>query len=172
MAKIAKILLCGIASFSLIGCATIIGDSTQLVPISSTPSGATVVIKDETNNELYNGTTPTTVTLKKSDGSYFGGKSYVVIVSKPGYQSQSIPIKASANGWYIGGNFIFGGLIGWLIVDPLNGGMYTLSPDTVSASLKNGETTTHNNTAKDGSISVVLLEDVPQKLLGQMTRIN
>lgn len=61
MAKIAKILLCGIASFSLIGCATIIGDSTQLVPISSTPSGATVVIKDETNNELYNGTTPTTV---------------------------------------------------------------------------------------------------------------
>jgi hypothetical protein len=129
------------------------------------------MVKDEANRELYQGATPTSVTLAKSDGSYFGGKSYSVIVSKAGYQTQTIPVKAGVNGWYIGGNFIFGGLIGWLIVDPLNGGMYTLSPDSVHASLSGGETT-HNNTATDGSISIVLIEDVPQKLLGQMTRIN
>lgn len=171
MAKMTRVFLWSVISFSLIGCATIVGDSAQLVPISSSPSGATVLIKDETNSELYSGATPTTVPLKKSDGSYFGGKSYTVVVSKPGYQTQTIPIKAGVNGWYVGGNFIFGGLIGWLIVDPLNGGMYTLSPGTVHASLSSGETA-HNNTATDGSISIVLIEDVPQMLLDQMNRIN
>lgn len=44
-------------------------------------------------------------------------------------------IKASANGWYIGGNIVFGGLIGWLAVDPFNGGMYTLKPKETNAIL-------------------------------------
>lgn len=43
-------------------------------------------------------------------------------------ETVKLPLKTSVNGWYIGGNFVFGGLIGWLIVDPLNDGMYTISP--------------------------------------------
>jgi hypothetical protein len=93
-----------------------------------------------------------------------------VKISKDGYVDQEIPVKSSPNGWYIGGNFIFGGLIGWFIVDPLNGGMYTLSPEQVSASL--GEKTAHNNTATDKSISIVLLQDVPASLMGKMKKLN
>ena len=152
------------------GCATIVGDKTQLVPISSTPSEANVVITDELGSEIFNGKTPTTVTLQKSDGSYWGGKDYVVKISKDGYMEQEIPVKSSPNGWYIGGNFIFGGLIGWFIVDPLNGAMYTLSPEQVSATL--GAKSAHNNNATDGSISIVLLQDVPASLREQMKKLN
>ena len=123
------------SAFLLGGCATIVGDETQLIPISSTPSDASISITDEKGMEVYKGSTPTTVTLQKSDGSYWGKKSFTVTISKDGYKTQTIPVTANANGWYIGGNIIFGGLIGWFIVDPLNGGMYTLSPEEVSSSL-------------------------------------
>ena len=152
------------------GCATIIGENTQLVPIKSTPSSATITITDEKGTDVFNGKTPTTVTLHKSDGSYWGGKTYNVKITKPGYKTQSIPIKASPNGWYIGGNFIFGGLIGWFAVDPLGGNMYTLSPEAIDASMSNKSA--HNNKATDGSITIVLLEDVPIELRKKMIKIN
>lgn len=157
-------------SFALGGCATIVGDSTQTIPISSTPSEAQILITDEKGMQVFKGSTPTSVTLQKSDGSYWGGKSFTVEITKDGYATQTIPVNASANGWYIGGNIIFGGLIGWFIVDPLNGAMYTLSPDQVSSAL--GGEVGHNNSAADGSISVMLIEDVPESLLSQMTKIN
>lgn len=152
------------------GCATIIGDKTQLLPISSTPSEASIIITDENGSEVFKGITPTTVTLQKSDGSYWGGKDYIVKISKTGYMEQEIPVKSSPNGWYIGGNLIVGGLIGWFIVDPLNGAMHTLSPEQISASLD--EKTTHNNKATNGSISIVLLQDVPPSLQQQMKKLS
>ena len=158
------------SAFLLGGCATIVGDKTQLIPISSNPDLASIVIVDETGAQIFKGTTPTTVTLPKSDGSYWGKKSFTVTITKPGYASQSIPITASANGWYIGGNIIFGGLIGWFIVDPFNGAMYTLSPKQIESEL--GDQTTHNNRATDGSIAIVLLDDVPPELRTQMRRLD
>lgn len=158
------------SSILFTGCATIVGDPDQVLPINSTPDNAHIAITDESGVQVFKGKTPTTVTLQKSDGSYFGGKDYTVQISKPGYESQQIPIRSKVNGWYIGGNFIFGGLIGYLIVDPLNGDMYTLSPEAVSSSL--GQSSAHNNKAKDGSISVILLEDVPQDLLAQLQPLH
>jgi len=154
----------------LSGCATIIGDKTQLMPISSTPSDASIVITDETGAEIFKGLTPTSVTLQKSDGSYFGKKSFTIKISKEGYSSQLIPVTASANGWYIGGNLLFGGLIGYLIVDPFNGAMYTLSPEQVSASL--GDKVAHNNNAEGSSVSIVLLQDIPFSMRDQMKALN
>ena len=151
-------------------CATIVGQPTQMVPISSTPSDAAITIVDEAGTEVFKGTTPTTVTLQKSTGKYWGKKSFTVNIAKAGFQPQAIPVTASANGWYIAGNFFFGGLIGWFIVDPLNGNMYTLSPDAVAASLN--ATTAHNNSATDGSISIVLLQDVPGALRSQMVQVH
>ena len=60
--------------------------------------------------------------------------------------------------------------IGWFIVDPLNGDMYKLSPERIDASL--AASMTHNNSAGDGSIHVVLQKDVPQELRGQLIPIN
>jgi len=50
---------------SVSGCATIMGDPTHTMPISSTPSDASVLITDEKGVEVFKGTTPTTVTLGK-----------------------------------------------------------------------------------------------------------
>lgn len=158
------------AALATTGCATIVGDATHLMPVSSTPSDAAISIVDEKGAEIFKGATPTTVTLKKSDGSYWGKKSYSVKISKPGFETQVIPVTASANGWYIGGNIIFGGLIGWFIVDPLNGHMYSLTPESISATLP--ANATHNNSATNGGISIMLIEDVPAELRGKMVRLN
>jgi len=168
MKKIVCIL--ALATTLLGGCATIMGDKTQLMPISSTPSEASVLITDERGVQLFKGLTPTSVALQKSDGSYWGKKNFTVKISKKGYETQVIPVTAKANGWYIGGNLLFGGLIGWFIVDPYNGAMYTLTPEQISSTLS--EKVAHNNSADDGSISIVLLQDVPASLLHKMKRVN
>lgn len=119
----------------LTGCASIVGDKTQLVQVNSNPPGVEFKIKDEKGNIVSQGTTPQGVMLEKSDGSYFGKKSYQITFQKADYQPVTLPVTANANGWYIGGNIVFGGLIGWLAVDPFNGGMYTLSPKETNAVL-------------------------------------
>lgn len=82
------------ASSLLSGCATIVGDSSQVLPISSSPSLANVLITDEKGNQVFRGTTPTSVSLQKSDGSYFGGKNFTVQIDKEGYSTQLISVKA------------------------------------------------------------------------------
>jgi hypothetical protein len=164
-------MIAGVLAASLLaGCATIVGHPTQAVQITSTPDGASVVITDEKGVEVFKGSTPAMATLQKSDGSYWGGKKYTVVISKDGFKDQTIPMKASANGWYIGGNFILGGLIGWFVVDPLSGSMYTLSPEAIQTTM--GEQTANNNSATDGNIRVVLLADVPALLRAQMVRVR
>ena len=152
------------------GCATIIGNPTQLIPISSTPSDATVMIVDEKGMAVFKGATPTTVTLPKSSGGYWAGKSYTITVSKDGFETQTIPVTSNANGWYIAGNFVFGGLIGWFVVDPFNGHMYTLSPEAISPTLDARKA--HNNRAVDGSVAIMLVDDVPNDLRQKMTRVR
>ena len=155
---------------ALSGCATIVGHPTQDIPIASTPSDATITVVDELGVSVFKGTTPATVTLPKSTGHYFGHKSFKVTIEKDGYRSQTVPISASVNGWYIGGNLVFGGLIGYFVVDPFNGNMYTLTPDAVATSLDTK--TAHDNHATDGSIAVMLIQDVPEELRARMTRVE
>ncbi len=109
-------------------CATIIGEKSQQYAIHSEPEEAIITITDERGIVVEEGKSPINVTLKKSDGSYFGGKTYNVEVSHNGYQPFSFPLITSPNASYILGNIVFGGLIGWLIVDPATGAMYDLSP--------------------------------------------
>jgi hypothetical protein len=158
------------AALALIGCATIVGSPTQTIPIASTPSDAKISIVDEAGAEVFKGATPTSVTLNKSTGSYWGKKSYTVSIAKEGFRTQSIPVTSSANGWYVAGNLEFGGLIGWFIVDPLNGHMYTLAPEKVVTSL--AADAAHNNAAPDGTIAIMLIEDVPASLRASLVRIN
>ncbi|MDC9620828.1 hypothetical protein PSI22_04095 [Xenorhabdus sp. XENO-7] len=133
MNKICTLLLSAVMLCS--GCATIIGEKNQLIEVNSQPSGAEFSIKDETGKVVAHGNTPQNVMLEKSNGRYFGKKSYQITFAKEHLKSVTLPLVAKPNGWYIGGNFVFGGLIGWLIVDPLNGGMYTLHPKIANAVL-------------------------------------
>lgn len=155
-----------IATVSLMtGCASIVGEKEQTVTINSSPSNADVLITDERSMEVHSDTTPTTVQLRKADGSYFGGKTYTVEISKDGYENRTMMINSTPNGWYVGGNLIFGGLIGWLIVDPLTGAMYNLSPDNINASLGESVATTADG---ESEITLVLVEDVPAQMRDKM----
>lgn len=130
-------LFLGTLSLLITGCATIMtGGGAQSINVESNPSEAEVTIIDLYNNEtVTTGNTPVAVTLKKSQG-YFKKGRYKMIIEKDGYSPEEILIEGTANGWYVAGNILVGGLIGWLIVDPASGAMYTLSPKGVSTDLK------------------------------------
>ena len=117
------------AAWMLSGCATIVGSETQDVTLQTQPPGVKFVVQDETGRAVAEGFTPKTVTLAKSTGNYFGKKKYRVMLERPGYVPQTLPLKESANLWYLLGNIPLLGFPGWLLVDPFYGGMYKIEPE-------------------------------------------
>lgn len=110
-------------------CASIVdGGPTKPVTIKSSPSGQRFVVQDEAGKVVQRGKTPSVINLPRSDGSYFGAVRYKVSLEG---SSETKTVKSSPSMMYLGGNIFVGGLIGWLIVDPLNGAMYTLKPEEV-----------------------------------------
>ena len=99
-------------------------DSKEVVTVNSSPTSAQIAIADQSGVEIYRGTTPATVTLDASAG-YFDGQKYTITFSKDGYHPTTVQVDSRINGWYVG-NIVFGGFIGWLIVDPLTGAMWAL----------------------------------------------
>lgn len=149
----------------LLGCATIIKGSDQKVGFQSTPSGAKVSVFDINGQLVADGTTPVTIPLKKG-ASYFQAAKYRIVFEAPGRQKKEIWLSGSLEGgWYIAGNFLVGGLIGWLIVDPLSGAMWTLSPSNVSATLDTGVSKT------DGGLRVLLAEQLSPAILARATPV-
>jgi len=150
----------------LSGCASIVSDTQENISINSSPDNAEVKIKDQSGRVVQSGNTPMTVNLDTSAG-YFDGEEYTLVFDKEGYQSRTLDVSARPSGWYIGGNLLFGGLIGWLIVDPATGAMWTLSPEEVNANLPESAVS-----MSEDSVKVVLLKDVPSKLKDDMNQIN
>lgn len=126
-----RLLLALASAWLLSGCASIVGDQSQDVAIQTWPQGVRFVVQDETGRAVAEGITPKTVSLLKSDGSYFGKKKYTLQLERDGYVPQTIPLEERANLWYLLGNIPLGGIPGWLIVDPFNGGMYNIHPERV-----------------------------------------
>jgi hypothetical protein len=116
------------------GCASIVDSGNESLQVASNPPGAKASITNsDTKKVVHEGTTPFTVSLDRNDG-YFDGADYIVTVTKEGFEPQSFVVASGINGWYFG-NLLFGGLIGFLIVDPATGSMYTLKPDEIDANL-------------------------------------
>ena len=117
------------------GCASIIKGSDQSVSFKSEPAEARLVITDvRQGRDIHVGTTPFTTSLKRGAG-YFKKSKYKVTIEKPGYRKEEVSLEGSPGGWYLAGNLVFGGLIGYLIVDPLTGAMWTLDPEDVMVTL-------------------------------------
>lgn len=154
----------GIAVLS--GCASIIKGSSQDISIRSTPTDASVRVVDEGGDQIFSGRTPASVTLTKKKG-YFSGKTYTVTIEQAGYDPVEVAVKPRASGWYVGGNIVFGGLIGWFIVDPLTGAMWTYEPEAIDQTL--GEQVSFDGTSQ---VSVVLLEQVPLEIRDKMVPVN
>ena len=107
---------------ALLGCATIMHQTTQEVGISSTPTKAKVTVDSQVQGE-----TPVVVELKRKN-------SHIVRLELEGYEPFEATFTRKVSGW-VWGNLLFGGLIG-LAVDAMSGGLYKLSPEQLAAELK------------------------------------
>ncbi len=99
---------------------------------------------------------------------YFKAERYTVHIAKDGYHTRDITVEGAVNGWYFG-NIIFGGLIGLLAVDPATGAMYTLKPKAVETTL---DALKVSRNGSEQTLTVILVEDVPEQLVGQLIPIN
>lgn len=156
MKRFAKVVLLAGITASVMGCASIVNGGRQPVNINSTPSGASIEIVDRNDRVVYEGTTPTTVRLQRGDG-YFRSQNYRVTFTASNGATKTVSITSSVNGAYIFGNILLGGFIGWLIVDPISGGMYNLRPRNLTEEVAMGS---------DGTleIRVALLENLDSSL--------
>ena len=117
-------ILCAAA---LSSCATILGESDYPITFNTTPSGGNIAITNKSGVNVYQGSTPITLTLPAGDG-YFSGEKYAIEASMPGYPTTTTIMDTTIDGWYVG-NILFGGIIGLLFVDPSTGAMYKLGED-------------------------------------------
>ena len=160
------VVLVGVITQLMCSCASIVSKSSYPVSITSEPSGADITIVDESGRTIVSDKTPTTVTLE-AGGGYFKGKDYTVTFTKPGYAKHTAEIRRSVDGWYVIGNVVFGGLIGWLIVDPITGAMWTL-PNEVTATLS-PQTSLLDS---DASMRIVSVDQVSEHLRSEMVRVR
>ena len=129
-----KKLICVTMCFSvfLSGCASVMCGSEKTINIKSHPSGTDFTIKDAKGNVIVEDVAPTNVTLKRG-GGWFKAADYQITFEKEGCKQMTVPISQGIeSGWYFAGNILVGGLIGWVIVDPLTGAMYTIEDVNVS----------------------------------------
>lgn len=160
-----------VACFAIIllqGCASIFNGSTQTFAINTTPSDARITITNRAGKQVYAGRSPGSVTLEKGRG-YFKSEVYKVRIEKEYCETTEIYLTPRVSGWYFANFAMFGGLWGLLIIDPLTGAMYTLSPEQIDEKLPPWGS---GQSAAEGSLNVVLLEDVPPALMQSAKRLN
>ncbi len=152
-----KIISCSLAlTFLMTSCATIVSGSKQNVKFSSNPSTATIFI-----DEVEVGKTPFEIKLaRKSEHS--------VMLKLEGYQTYQTKLTKKFNAWFLG-NILIGGLIG-IIIDPITGAMYNLSPDEINAQMNKGVVFKSNG--KDVYVAVALNIDPNWKKVGQLEKVN
>jgi hypothetical protein len=154
------------AAILFTGCATIVSKSAYPVHIRATPTGASISITDKKGKEVYKGKSPATVALKSGAG-YFSKAEYQVRLSSRGYGEKIVPIYFKLNGWYFG-NLLFGGLIGFLIVDPATGAMWKIADPVIDETL---EKTIASKPATP-TLNIVDIADIPKELKSQLVRVN
>ena len=155
-----------VALLPFLGCASIVKGSQQDVYFSSDPEGAKITVFDGNGSVVSEGTSPTTLPLKRGAG-YFTSAKYRVVFSAPGYGKREVWITGNLEaGWYLAGNFLIGGLIGWLIVDPLTGAMWHLSPDQLSPRLEKDLAA-----GQSEGLHIVLADQIPEGILLQAERL-
>lgn len=115
-----------LSTITLMGCATVMRDSSQVIPIQANIDNVDIEITNSDGAVVYTGKTPTTVWLKTAKKGYFSPEKYYIKASKNGYVTQYTTIDWHISNWYWFGNLIFGYIAGWLFVDPLTGKMYYL----------------------------------------------
>ena len=151
----------------LSACATIVHGGPRPISVTSTPSGAVVSIYDRNNTLVQTNTTPFVAQLP-TKYSYFKGQEYRLVFQSPSHEAAEVKLEPSLSGWYFG-NLVFGGLIGMLIVDPITGAMYNLSPEKIEQPLSAAQA----QVIRDGKgFLVVLASQTTEEERAAMVRVN
>jgi uncharacterized protein YceK len=111
-----------VASLSLCGCATILNGTSQKIPVSSEPAGATVTVDSQ---DTY--TTPVKLRLERR-------RDHALVFTKDGFSPQTVNVMRVLSESVCGNTLLFGPL-GW-IFDMCAGTQYKLVPDKVNVELK------------------------------------
>jgi hypothetical protein len=155
------------AGGALSGCATIVHGGPRPITVASTPAGATVTIYDRDNTVVEKKTTPFVAQLPTQYG-YFKSQNYRLVFELPAHAPAEVKLQSSVSGWYFG-NLVFGGLIGMLIVDPLTGAMYNLSPEKIEQPLSPNQAQVIRN---GKGFVVVLASQTTEHERAEMVRVN
>lgn len=150
--------------FTLSNCASIVSKSTYPIIIRSSPKEAKVQVKDYQGKLVYQGRTPAVVPLS-SGAKYFKKNQYTLTFEKEGYDPFTTTLYCKVDGWYFG-NFIFGGLLGLLIVDPATGAMYKFKDDTIQADMS------ENKTASNKGLEIIDINDLSSQRKNDLIKLN
>ncbi len=150
-----KASICALAAMLFLSsCATIMSGSKQNVKFESNPSAATIYI-----DEVEVGKTPLEMLLARKN-------SHDVQIKLEGYKTYETKLTKKFNGWYIG-NLLIGGIVG-LIIDPITGAMYNLSPNQINAQM--AKNTALNYKKGDVYVGVALEIDPNWKKIGYLEK--
>ncbi len=150
------------------GCSSIVHGGNRNIVVNSNPSGATVTVyKADTREAVHSGTTPLTLTLDPK-GGYFRGQAYTLKFELTRHKTTEIQLRPQLSGWYFG-NIIFGGLIGMIVVDPLTGAMWNLSPEKIEQPLTSEQAAIIN---KQEGFVVVMIPQLTDSEKAGLVRIN
>ena len=105
------------------GCATITNGTTQKIPLSTTPHGATAK-----NQDGVSCITPCDLKLKRK-------QDHIITISKEGFENQSVTCKHVLSPAVLGYILLPLGLIG-AVVDTASGSLYRLTPEAINLELK------------------------------------
>lgn len=163
-----KFLLVTLLVALLPACGSLFNGSVQTIGLNTQPSDARIVITNRAGRTVYDGRSPSAVTLPRSVG-YFKPELYKVRIEKEYCETTELYLTPKVSSWFFANFLMFGGFWGMLIIDPLTGGMYTLAPDAVNATLAAwGE----KSALQDGELRVTLVQDVPPEVMQRAQRIN
>lgn len=107
------------------GCASIVSHTRYPVTVDAESSGR-LIVEDHQGTTYYEGPPPADLTLPASDG-YFQSALYRATLYPDDGSRISRPFGGQIDLWYLG-NVVFGGYIGFLIVDPATGAMWRIEP--------------------------------------------
>jgi len=96
---------------------------TQELSVASTPSGATV------KTGAVETTTPGKLTLRRNED-------HALVFTKDGFPERQAKVESSVS-WWLLGNVLFGGLIGF-VVDGISAAGSKLKPDSVDMNIETG----------------------------------
>lgn len=119
----------------LSSCASIINSSSQEIFFTYNTNNVKLKIKDINNNTVFENVNNQSVIELDRNRGYFKKQTYTIEAQKKGFLPQTYILRPKISNWYLFGNLGFGGIWGWFLIDPLTGGMYRLTPNTVNVNL-------------------------------------